>query len=113
MMRRWCLVWGLACLSSQALAKNVPIELRDPTKPVIEEVITKETSKAEETYKLQSIIISTTRRLALINDKLVKIGDKIGSATVEMIEKNSVTLSKSGHIVTIFLIDMRAWEQKK
>jgi len=112
MTLRSCLTLGLIFIAGAGFSAGELIELRDPTKPIVEEN-TKETPHAEDTFKLQSIIISPTRRIAMINDTLVQIGDTIGSARVEMIEKNSVTLSKSGTITTIYLIDKRGWAEKK
>ncbi|WP_238552842.1 hypothetical protein, partial [Legionella oakridgensis] len=56
-------------------------------------------------YQLQSIIIGRSRRLALINDQFVSIGDSIGSAVVIAIDRNSVVLSESGRKLKIDLFD--------
>ena len=77
---------------------------RDPTQPaVVDSIATGSKKEAKPSYLLQSIIISSTRRLALINSNFVRVGDKIADATVEMIDKNSVILSLPGRKLTLYL----------
>jgi hypothetical protein len=44
------------------------------------------------TYKLRYIIITSTKKVALINDKIVTIGDKINGAVVIDIKKECVII---------------------
>ena len=44
---------------------------------------------------LQSVLISATRRIAIVSGKTVKVGDKVGDAQVLAINENEVIL-KSG-----------------
>lgn len=102
-----CSLWAGQCLAAE------PIARRDPTKPAIDTSVVPTEKRVEQTFKLQAIIISRSRRLALIDDVQVSIGDKIGDATVEMISENSVTLSRAGENVTLYLINMQGWKEKK
>ena len=60
-------------------------------------------------YEVQSIIIGNARRLALVNNKFVSIGDTVGGAKVVAIDRNSVVLSESGRKLTIYLFDRNSW----
>lgn len=83
----------------------------DPTQPVVTDIVVKGAKKTSEpTYILQSIIISPTRQLALINSKFVGVGDKIDDAIVKNIEKDSVVLTLSGRTLTLYLFEHSNWE---
>ncbi len=56
-------------------------------------------------YELSSVLIRAEDRLAVINDKRVRIGDKIGSAVVASIEADHVTLNVDGEIETLKLYE--------
>lgn len=61
-------------------------------------------------YELKSIIIGKGRRLALINDKFVGVGDSIGGAKVINIDRNSVVILEAGQRRTIHLFDRSIWK---
>lgn len=90
------------------------VTLRDPTQPAIADTTLPEIKVQEkkEEIILQGIIVSSKRRLALINDHYVKVGDMIGEDKVESIEKNSILLSRSGQKRTIYLFSLDSWEDK-
>ena len=78
--------------------------MRDPTLPAVMDIsIVKSTEKT--TFFLQSIIISPTRKLAVINSKFVKVGDQIDDAKIKEIHKNSVVLLKAGQKITLYLFE--------
>lgn len=107
------IVFGMMLLLNQSFAQQTHVG-RDPTQPAMGAFSTVETeekeTKPEEAYHLASIIISPTRRLALINATFVKVGDKIGEASVVKINRNSVSLLAPGKKITIYLLDQRGWE---
>ena len=109
----WGLAFGLSLVSTQDIAQARQT-WRDPTKPAMMRVTADDTQddgkKAEATYQLSSIIISSTRRLALINAIFVRVGDRIGEARVVKINRNSVVLSAPGKKITLYLLDQRGWE---
>lgn len=94
----FCLSLAFGLLSSSLLALNVG---RDPTKPVI---LNPQTSPSKSNgYDLRSIIVSKTRKLAMINEELVGIGDMVGDAKILAINNNSVLLELGGQQTTIYL----------
>jgi MSHA biogenesis protein MshK len=50
---------------------------------------------------LESILFSDQRRMALINGKMVKVGDKVGPAVVTKITEEAVVLRVDGKLETI------------
>ncbi|MDP3704844.1 MAG: hypothetical protein Q8R24_02905 [Legionellaceae bacterium] len=110
----FCLIPGFILLWNQSVNAQTRA-LRDPTQPAIAEFVetdnTKQKEKKEEDYLLQSIIIAPTRRVALINDKYVNVGDHVGEDKVEAIRTNSVVLSRPGQKRTIYLFDLGMWRQ--
>ncbi len=107
----FCLIPGFILLWNQSVNSQAPT-LRDPTQPAITEFVeTDKTKQKEDEYVLQSIIISPTRRVALINDNYVSVGDHIGEDKVVAIRTNSVVLSRPGQKRTIYLFDLGMWRQ--
>ncbi len=107
----FCLVLGFTLLSNQEVNALTLLE-HDPTQPAVIDVEGTDTTKADtkESYSLQAIIISPTRRLALINSIFLNVGEIIGIAKVEKINKNFVVLSVSGQKLTIYLFDQSSME---
>lgn len=104
----FCLTIVITLLSLNLFAQEAGA--RDPTKPpAYTEDIQKDTQKEAEQsnggYELKAILIGQGRRLALINEQYVRLGDRIGDARVIAIEQNAVTLSEAGRRVTIYLFD--------
>ncbi len=104
------LVSGLLFISTQGFC-DTGDTLRDPTQPEVVDMAPLGVNEKEaKDYKLQSIIIDPTRRLALINDNFVMVGDKVGLATVVSIDKNTVVLSLYNKNITLYLFDLRTWQ---
>ena len=55
----------------------------------------------ESNFRLSGIIFSEDDASAIINNEIVKEGDTIGGATVEFIDRGSVTLSYQGKDLTL------------
>jgi hypothetical protein len=60
-------------------------------------------------YDIQGIIISPSRRLVLINNQLLRIGDTIGKARVMAINPNNIKLFIDGATLIIDFIDTEHW----
>jgi len=106
LLPKFCLTLLITLLSLHTFAQTNLAH--DPTKPAL--LINTVAGKSDiSEYKLQSIVIGKTRRLALINDKLVSTGDTVGSAKVVAIDRNSVILSESGRKLTIYLFQRGIW----
>lgn len=84
----------LAILFSQ----TIYAEIRDPTRP----------SGYEESggpSEVNAIIISSDRRIAIIGEKSVKVGDELFGEKVIAIDRDSVTLEGSNGRTVLHLID--------
>lgn len=94
------LLW---CVVSPVLAQRGP--LVDPTRPpmAVSESSAKE-SAAPTGPRLQSVLISPTRRVAVISGSTVVQGGKYGNATVASISESEVLLQYADRKETLHLI---------
>lgn len=65
--------------------------LPDPTRPA-----SYQTEAVQHTLKLESVLISEARKVAVINGHVVAEGDRIGSTRVISIHKDRVQVSRGG-----------------
>lgn len=109
----FCLSLAISLISTELIGQ--PNLAKDPTRPIIllpdlnvsKYINEKEIPTEEVTYTLQSLIIGKGKRLALINDKFVKVGDRVNGAKVIKIEQNFVILSNQGRNIKIYLFEPR------
>lgn len=101
-----------ACLLL-ALFLAAPATAKDPTRPPSPAEIQAwyatgaETTGADsEPWTLQSVLISDSRRVAVIDGQRVRVGDAVDDATVAAIEPGHVELTRRGETITL-TIDKR------
>lgn len=75
-------------------------QLRDPTRPV-----SFTDTDSSSPWQLSAIIISAKRRVAVINDKSMQIGDIVFDQKVIAIESNYVILEGPEGKMTLYLLD--------
>jgi len=90
------------CLAGTAPAQSRP--LADPTRPPLVSGDATTDSTAREGPRLQSVLISQTRRVAVISGINVALGGKFGDATVESINEGGVVLKYADRRETLHLI---------
>lgn len=85
------------------LAADVAAEehFRDPTRPYSARAVVYGSTPAA--FKVNALIVSDERRLAIVNGRRVRIGDAIGGATVVGITKQELTLDIGGERRTLKL----------
>jgi MSHA biogenesis protein MshK len=104
-----CLIQaGLLLVSLTLLMWMSPLlAMEDPTRPP--------TAKATSSYVpvkkrqgprwvLNSTLISSDRRTAVINDRVVAVGDRVNGATVVSIQPSAVRLRDKGREVTLVML---------
>lgn len=82
-------------------------QLDDPTRPPGYRLVLPGGKNAAATairFSLSSVRISSTRRTAVINDRMVEAGDKINGAKVLAIYPSSVKLKKQNKVFTVRLL---------
>lgn len=106
-------VKGLDDSILRPLVVNEVAELNNPFFNSIEEAIKKETVnespvikegnavKSLPAYTIQGVIWGTELPLAIINNKVLKIGDMLDEAKIENIDKNGVVVSLKGNLFTL------------
>lgn len=70
----------------------------DPTQPAQYRAAAKRVA-----LKLESVLVSSTRKVAVINGQVVAEGETIGGARVVSIAKDKVRLRKSGKTISLTL----------
>jgi len=82
------------------------VDLPDPTRPGSYSAQTERSEiPSAGQFKLHSVLISSTRRVAIINETSVEVGDQVNGATVRRIDKNRVELDKQGTRFSLSLIE--------
>ena len=99
----------LAVTTAMLLLAVMPVQadLQDPTRPPtvdgsISYVAPNKIKRPR--WVLNSTLVSSQRRTAVINDRVVSIGDRINGARVMSIQPSSVTLRSNGADMTLIMI---------
>ncbi len=102
-MRRVVYAGLVACFASAAAAQTA--SLADPTRPpnAISESAAGDPA-ARSGPQLQSVLISPTRRIAVISGKAVALGSRYGDATVASITEGAVLLRYANRRETLRLL---------
>ncbi len=86
-------------LSSLLVVSMLAWSLEDPTRPSSYRSV----GKKEDGLRLESILFSESRKVAVINGNVLSEGDVMGSTKIIRIGKNSVVVSDNGNSVTLKL----------
>lgn len=98
------LLFALLCLSA---VQSVAAPLEDPTRPpsfVGSASGDDATQNVAPVWRVNSILISKQRRMAVVNGKTVKQGDQVDNARVIRISPTAVTLRTSEETLTVKLL---------
>ena len=72
--------------------------LRDPTRPATARAVTQSVEVAS--LRLEAIMGSGARRLAIVNGKIVRTGDHVGGALIQEIDSDSIRYTRNGRSET-------------
>lgn len=98
----------LALPFAAALAADVNAEeLVDPTRPSHVAAARDSNTTRAPSWQVESIIVSPGRRLAVVNGRVVGVGDRVGGAKVTEILPYEVRLEYQGEIRRISLVATR------
>lgn len=92
---KWMICFFLFFYSAIAFAN-----LRDPTQPIDFTFVPNQ----QGAFALSSIIISEQRKIAVINETILQVGDEILGNKVVEIEPNTVQLEGGSGRITLFLL---------
>lgn len=84
---------GVICLC--AVMPAAYAQLRDPTRPP-EQLVPGGDGGVASGPVLQSVLLSSSRKIAVISGQTVKLGEKFGDATLVRITESEVTLRSGG-----------------
>lgn len=95
----------LVLLGVTGAARAQTASLTDPTRPpIIEPERSGDAAPIPPGPQLQSVLISPSRRVAVINGSAVSVGAKLGDATVTAISEDAVILRYADHKETLYLL---------
>lgn len=92
-----CTALALLAVSATGITSEA---LRDPTRPYSARQVL---AASAPRYKVNAIIVSDERRIAIINGKRVGVGGRVNDATVVSIAKRELTLDVDGRELTLRL----------
>jgi MSHA biogenesis protein MshK len=101
-----CLLWWT--ITAAAFAQEIlPDPTRLPTElsaPVSNAIASSGPVIASPVHQLQSVIISSARRAAIINGQLIKLGDPVGDAVLLEVNEGNVVLQNAHgkQVLTLF-----------
>jgi MSHA biogenesis protein MshK len=75
--------------------------LADPTRPATTRAATR--VERTETLRLEAIMRSADGNVAIVNGKVVRVGDRIGSTRIEAIEQDGIRYMRDGQSRTMRL----------
>ena len=95
----------VGCVFAMSIS-SVSAQYDDPMRPPGYRLIKpgKNPIAFERRYALSFVQISSLRRSAIINDRLVGVGSRVDGAKVIAIEPSSVKLKKNGKVFTVKLL---------
>lgn len=85
--------------------QGVYAELRDPTRPA--KYVDNPSTESVDTSKLELglTLVSSDRKVVVINGLTLRVGDEVGSERIVTIESNCVRLVGPTGNITLFLLD--------
>lgn len=93
----------LATLLLAMTAQSAAAErLVDPTRPANAKSVA---AAKSDTVRLEAILQSDGARVAIVNGRLVRPGDRVGAAQIQEILPNAVRFSRDGRTHTAYLQD--------
>lgn len=87
-------------------------QYRDPTEPYETVQKTAAPVKQAKLPTLTAIMISGNKRTAVIDDSVVREGDKLGNKVIRQIGRYSVKLMENGNEITLYLFGTPLKEKK-
>lgn len=89
-------------------------DLKDPTEPVrIISEAKKGVPRVVSNFVLNAVLISGSHRLAVINNRILKVGDTLGDAKIKSIEPYTVKLMGGHREIVLHLFDSSIKEPSK
>ncbi len=104
-IRRTMVVCAIALAALFAAGAAMATPLSDPTRPPTAQAVSSHKAvRKQPRWTLSSTLVSAQRRTAVINDRVVSVGEKINGARVMAIDSDSVHLRRRGSDITLVLL---------
>lgn len=109
MFRRWAaitLVLTVWCQSADAQELRV----QDPTRPTVVTRSERGATPAATHLRLTGVLVSDTRRIAVINGKFYRVGDRVNGEEITRIDPGSIQIIRGGERVLVTVKSANAVE---
>jgi hypothetical protein len=94
----------VACLvllgAARAAADELPLP-GDPMRPLVAAGAGAAPGAARRPFELTAVVISSTRRVAVVNGRPYQAGERVGAAEVVQIDRDAVHLRVKGEVVVV------------
>ncbi len=91
-------------LTLAAACQMVAAEIVDPTRPI---VYTESAVRGTGNLRLESVLFSGNRQVAIVNGRVVGVGDRVGDAKVVRIHPGGVAVRQAGETWLLTLPNAR------
>ncbi len=92
----------LALLCGLGVVPSARAELGDPTRPPdISTVSVESLESGDAPFRVSSILMAPGRKIAIVNESRVEVGDEVGGATVIEINAQAVLLKLAGQEIEL------------
>jgi MSHA biogenesis protein MshK len=95
---------GLLLLAATVVAQDDPTQ--PPTASELARFAPDQSTGGEDSFRLQSVLISPQRRVAIVNDRRVSVGETVDGARVAVIEPGGVVLETAERTIEL---KVRTW----
>lgn len=103
MFERLAVAAAVALLAAGSAAADDVGRLNDPMQPYAPEPGAEPQSTGPAPFTLNAVLVSSSRRVAVINGEIRREGDRVGDATVTRIEPRRVALRRGGEEIVVRL----------
>ena len=97
---------ALLLLAATAAAQQPRVD--DPMRPYVTMPTTSGTTVAVEQFELTAVLVSPARRIAVINGRFYREGDRINGDEITRIEPGSIRIRRGNEVVLVNLREEKA-----
>lgn len=99
MYRRWAAILVLAVWALSGQSQELRVQ--DPTRPTAISRTEGGTPQAATSLRLTGVLVSESRRIAVINGRFYRVGDRVNGEEITRIDPGSIRIMRGGKQVLV------------
>lgn len=107
-MSRAAGIIAIVVLAFAAAAHAQEPPVRDPMRPYVVVRSADASTRAEQGLELTGVLVSDTRRIAVINGRFYRVGDRVNGEEIVRIEPGSIQIRRGNEQVVVTVRDANA-----